>query len=125
PSAFSGYPRGHRGYTETGCPQAPCRLQAILILTLEPERPRTDWPPPEKITGDGRALHPRRSSGLRFYFFCVEVFSLLPQSQRDSCNLARQRETRHGRLYAFGQRSLVEVLERPRTHTGHGSRTFE
>ena len=27
---------------------------------------RTDWPPPEKITGDGRALHPRRSSGLRF-----------------------------------------------------------
>src|ERR1035437_9532015 len=31
-----------------------------------PSVSRTDWPPPEKITGDGRALHPRRSSGLRF-----------------------------------------------------------
>src|ERR1019366_3292026 len=38
PMAFFGYPREHRGYTETGCRQAPCRLQAILILTLEPER---------------------------------------------------------------------------------------
>src|SRR5436190_791481 len=25
------------------------------------------------------ALHPRRSSGLRFQFFCVEVLSLLPR----------------------------------------------
>jgi hypothetical protein len=74
---------------------------------------RTDWPPPEKITGDGRALHPRRSSGLRFQFFCVEVFSLLPKRQRNGCDLARQCKPRHGRLYAFGQRSLVEILERP------------
>jgi hypothetical protein len=36
-----------------------------------------------------RALHPRRSSGLRFQFFDVEVFSLLPQRQRDRCHLAR------------------------------------
>src|SRR5450432_3737121 len=63
-----------------------------------PSVSRTDWPPTEKITGDGRALHPRRSSGLRFQFFCVEGFSLLPKSQRDGCNLACQRETRHGRL---------------------------
>ena len=71
------------------------------------------------------ALHPRRSSGLRFQFFCVEVFSLLPKCQRNGCNLARQRETRHGWLYAFRQRSLVDVLERSGTRTRHGGRTFE
>src|ERR1019366_10502099 len=91
-------------------------------LSYSPSNPsvsRTDWPPPEKITGDGRALHPRRSSGLRFQFFRVDVFSLLPKSQRNGCNLARQRETRHGRLDAFGQRRLVEILERSRARTGH------
>jgi hypothetical protein len=31
----------------------------------------------------------------------------------------------HGRLDAFSQRSLVEVLERSGTHTGHGGRSFE
>jgi hypothetical protein len=55
------------------------RLQAIGMLTLEPERlknqPATTR---ESIGGDGRALHRRRSSGLRFQFLSVEVFSLLP-----------------------------------------------
>src|SRR6202011_6036638 len=50
----------------------------LSYLPSNPSVSRTDWPPPEKITGDGRALHPRRSSGLRFQFFCVEAFSLLP-----------------------------------------------
>ena len=71
------------------------------------------------------ALHPRRSSGLRFQFFGVEVFSLLPKCQRNGCDLARQREPRHGRLYTFGQRRLVEVLEGAGTQAGQGSRTFE
>jgi hypothetical protein len=72
------------------------RLNAIGTvyrrLSYSPSNPsvsRTDWPPPEKVTGDGRALHPRRSSGLRFQFFGVEALSLLPQSQRNGCNLAR------------------------------------
>src|SRR5258707_2801068 len=51
--------------------------------------PEPTGPPPERATGDGRALHPRRSSGLRVQVFCVEAFSLLPQSQRNSCDLAR------------------------------------
>ena len=34
-----------------------------------PSVSRTDWPPPEGLTGDGRALHPRRSSGCGFSFF--------------------------------------------------------
>jgi hypothetical protein len=49
------------------------RLNAIGTvyrrLSYSPSNPsvsRTDWPPPEKSNGDGRALHPRRSSGLRF-----------------------------------------------------------
>jgi hypothetical protein len=75
--------------------------------------------------GDGRALHRRRSSGLRFQFFSVEVFSLLPHTQRNGCNLARQCETRHGGLDAFSQRSLVEILEWSGLHTGPGGGSFE
>ena len=54
------------------------RLQAIRMLTLEPERLKNQLTTTKKITGDGRALHLRRSSGLRFQFLSVEVFSLLP-----------------------------------------------
>jgi hypothetical protein len=43
---------------------------------------------PRKITGDGKGSYPRRSSGLRVQFMDVEVFSLLPQCQRNGCNLA-------------------------------------
>ena len=96
------------------------------MLTLEPERlknqPTTTR---ERIGGDGRALPRRRSSGLRFQFFSVEVFSLLPQSQRNGCNLARQCETGHGGLDAFSQRSLVEILEWSGLHTGPGGGSFE
>jgi hypothetical protein len=53
--ALLGYPRGHRVNTETGCPLG-TRLQAIRILTLEPEHLKNERPPPEKITRDGRAL---------------------------------------------------------------------
>src|ERR1019366_1383812 len=108
PSAFSGYPRGHRDYTETGCHRHRVVYRRLSYSPSNPSVSRTDWPPTEKITGDGRALHQRRSSGLRFQFFCVEGFSLLPKSQRDGCNLACQRETRHGRLDAFRQRGLGE-----------------
>ena len=57
----------------------PVRLQAIRMLTLEPERLKNQPTTTRKsIGGDGRALHRRRSSGLRFQFLSVEVFSLLP-----------------------------------------------
>jgi hypothetical protein len=70
----------------------------------------------------------RRSKGsslatlkrLAISVFWVEVLPFLPKSERNGCHLARQRETRHGRLFASRQRRLVEVLERSRTHTGHG-----
>ncbi len=53
------------------------------------------------------------------------TFSLLPQRQRNGCDLACQRQARHGGLYAFRQQSFVEVLERAGAHTGHGGRSFE
>ena len=61
-------------------------------LAYSPSNPsvsKTDRPPPEKSPEMEGALHPRRSSGLRFQFFCVEVLSLLPKSQRNCCHLAR------------------------------------
>ena len=45
--ALLGYPRGHRVNTETGCPLG-TRLQAIRILTLEPEHLKNERPPPKK-----------------------------------------------------------------------------
>ena len=43
----------------------------------------------KRITGDGQHSTTRRSSGLRVQFINVEVFSFLPQCQRNGCNLAR------------------------------------
>src|SRR5438445_13845545 len=37
-SAFSGCPKGHRDFTEAKCQRHFGRLQAIRMLTLEPER---------------------------------------------------------------------------------------
>ena len=78
-----------------------------------------------KITGDRKGSYPRRSSGLRVQFVDVEVFSLLPQCQRNSCNLACQREAHHGGLDAFGERALVKLLERSGLHTGPGGSAFK
>jgi hypothetical protein len=55
------------------------RLQAFGMLTLEPERLKNQLATTRKRSPEmERALHPRRSSGLRFQFVSVEVFSLLP-----------------------------------------------
>jgi hypothetical protein len=102
------------------------RLQALRILTLEPERLKNRSATPRgRITGDGKGSSPRRSSGLRVQFIDVEVFSLLPQCQRNGCNLACQREAHHGRLDAFGERALVKLLQRSGLYTGPGGRAFK
>src|SRR5215472_5441104 len=80
--------------------------------------------PRGKITGDGKGSSPRRSSGLRVQFIDVEVFSLLPQCQRNGCNLACQREAHHGGLDTFGERALVKLLERSGLYTGPGGSAF-
>src|SRR5580693_746202 len=67
----------------------------------------------------------RCSSGLRFQLFGVETFLLLPQCQSDGRDLARQCQTSHLRLHAFGQQSRVKIMEWSRTTAGPGGRTFE
>ena len=54
------------------------RLQGIGMLTLEPERLKNQLAITRKDHRRWRALPVKRSSGLRFQFFSVEVFSLLP-----------------------------------------------
>src|SRR5439155_17095373 len=126
PSAFSGCPKGHRDFTEAKCQRHFGRLQAIGMLTLEPERLKnqrtTTRRRSPKMEG---ALHRRRSSGLRLQLRNVEIFPLLPYSQRNGCNLACQREACHGRLAALGQRSLVKILEWSGLHTRPGGGSFE
>ena len=54
-------------------------LQAIGMLTLEPERLKNQLTTTRKRSPEMEgALHRRRSSGLRLQFRNVEVFSLLP-----------------------------------------------
>ena len=61
------------------------RLQAIRILTLEPERLKNrSTTMGERITGDGQGLYPRRSNGLRLQFLDVEVFFPFPDIFRSS-----------------------------------------
>ena len=84
-------------------PVALVRLQALGMLTLEPERLKNRLATTREEWLESHGLFWRRSGNLRFQFFSVEVFSLLPQSQRDRCNLTRQRQPRHGRLDAFGK----------------------
>src|SRR6266576_903022 len=101
-------------------------LQALRILTLEPEHLKNrSTTSRTRVIGDGKGSYPRRSSDLRVQFVDVEVFSLLPQSQRNGCNLACQLKAHHGRLDAFGERALVKLLERSGLHTGPSGSAFK
>ena len=72
-----------------------------------------------------KSSYPRRSSGLRFQFLSVEVFSFLPQRQSNGSNLARQRQPHHGGLDAPCQRALVKVLKRSGLYAGQDGRGFK
>ncbi len=104
PSAFSGYPRGHRVNTETGCRGTVC-LQDFRILTLDPERRKSRLGHrQQQLTGRWkRALDRRRSGHLWFQFLSVEAFSFLPQRERNGRELARQRQPRQAGLHALGE----------------------
>jgi hypothetical protein len=59
PSAFLGCPRGYRDYTEAQCSVGTWRLQALGILTLEPERLKNrSTTTRERIAGDGKRFSP-------------------------------------------------------------------
>src|ERR1039458_30003 len=51
----------------------PCTAGPRTRASREPDRP-----PPERITGDGKAPYERRSSGLPMQLFGVETHSFLP-----------------------------------------------
>src|SRR5712692_11296925 len=95
------------------------------MLTLEPERLKNRLATTREKHRRWEGSSPRRSSGLRFHFLKVEVFSFLPQSQCNGCNLTRQGQTHHGRLDAFGQRSLVKILKRSGLYTRPSRSSFE
>ena len=72
------------------------------ILSLDPERRKTDWLAIER-KNLGMPGSCRRSSCLRFQMFCVEAPSFFPKCQRDGRDLACQREASHLRLHSLGQ----------------------
>src|ERR1019366_10735431 len=71
-----------------------------------------------------RRLHPDSISG-RVTYRKLYAGNRHVQFGRRTEASAQARLLRPDRLDAFGQRSLVEILERSGTHTGHGGRSFE
>jgi hypothetical protein len=63
------------GFTQRLTATGTVRLQALRMLTLEPERLKNQLAITKKDRRGWRALPVRRSSGLRFQFVSVEVFS--------------------------------------------------
>src|SRR6266567_3820513 len=78
PSAFSGYPRGHRVNTEAKCHRhcAPTGDKDAHPRTRASQEPTGHHQKKRSPEMEGSSR--RRSSGLRFQFVSVEVFSLLP-----------------------------------------------
>ena len=66
--------------------------QAILILTLEPERLAEPASHHREDRRAAEALVQKRSSCLLFSFSEFEAFSLLPKCQRNSYNVSRRRD---------------------------------
>ena len=65
------------------------RLMSVWILSLEPERRRTDWPSTRYENLGEQLSSVQRSSGLRLQLFGVETFLLLPKCQGNGRDLPR------------------------------------
>ena len=77
--AWLGYPRGYRIIPgDSVLPGSTRRRMSVWILSLEPERRRTDGPP-LRHESLGALSSVERSSGLRFQWFGVETFLLFPK----------------------------------------------
>jgi hypothetical protein len=64
----------HRDYTETGCHRHRVVYRPLSYSPSNPSVSRTDWPPPEKITGDGR-LFTRDAQAACDFSFSASKFS--------------------------------------------------
>ena len=67
-----------------------------------------------------RALTRDAQAACEFSLLTSKSSPFFHSVKRNRCNLACQRQSRHGRLDAFGERALVELLERSGLHTGPG-----
>src|SRR5260370_25916120 len=115
-----------------GCPGRLACFNARIGLTAsvdtsprirasqEPDGHNQQWFPRREQT-----LCQRRSSCLLFQMFGVETYLLLPDDQRDRCNLPRQGKTRHRSLPSFGEQGFVEILKRSNTAACLYCRTSE
>src|SRR5438067_3306169 len=111
PSAFSGYPRGHRGYTETGCHRHRAVYRPLSYSPSNPSVSRTDRPPPARDHRRWKGLFTRDAQAACDFSFSASKFS--PFFQRVSVIAAILRASVRRAivgLMPFSQRSLIEVL---------------
>src|SRR5437764_13149652 len=96
------------------------------MLTLEPERLKNQLTTTRKRSPEMEGLFTRDAQAACDFSFSASKFS--PFFQRVSVIAAILRASVRRAivgLMPFSQRSLIEVLERSGTHTGHGGRSFE
>jgi hypothetical protein len=109
PIAFSGYPRGPRVGSETGCPRHtapsnPAETRSRTRVSREPDGHR------QRNTQRWSGLDHRHSSCLWFQMLGVEARSSLPHDQHDGGNLPGQGQTRHLWPDALGQQSFMTLV---------------
>ena len=93
--AFLGYPRGHRIDPETRCclQQHTKRLMSAWILSLEPERRRTDGSPPRHETWETTCV-PGNAQAACSFSFSASKYSSFFQSVKAMAAIFRAKVRR-------------------------------
>ena len=106
-------------------PAALVRLQAIRILTLEPERLQNRLATTRKITGDGRALTGDAQAACDFSFSASKFSPFFHRVSVMAAILRASVRRAMVGLMPLASDALVEILKRSGPDTGHGGGTFE
>src|SRR5205807_6420301 len=109
------------GISQRLVPPARVRLQAIGMLTLEPERLMNQLTTTRKRSLEMEGLFTGNAPAACDFSFSASKFSPFFHRVSVMAAILRARgETHHRRLDAFRQRSLVEILEWSGLHTRPG-----
>src|SRR5215469_2453627 len=103
--------RGGIGFTRRLAAKGTC-LQALRMLTLEPERLKNRLSTTRTRSLEMDGLFHETLKRIAISIFLPRSLSFFPKCQRNGCDLACQRKACHGWLDALGDRGLIKLPER-------------